>query len=325
MKKILDFLIVISFIFSLLFLSSEVYRYFYPYEYNYYYNLFINKIDETKISIKNKNEYYRDIDFLYVQNVDVMHPTNKQELINSLYTFINSGVEDFTFYCAKEYKDCTKEAKELIYDDENNVISKIYEFAHPYNDYNGISCGANSYTGQVTFHVDKKYTEEKIDLINKEVDKIYNKLVDPNDTDYNNIRKIHDYLANTIEYDKVKSDYIDGDSSVDSIYDSTSAYGALIEKKAICGGYTDAMFLFLEKMNIKSMRVSSKTHIWNAVYLDNKWYHLDVTWDDARYTSGRDFLRHDYFLIDTDTLLSLDKKSHSFYQDTYLELAQNTN
>lgn len=320
-KVIVNIFFNILFIISALYLATEVYRYFNPYDYNYYYNLLVKKIDLTKITIENKNEYYKATDYEYVQNTDLLYPKNKQELLNALYSFINSGQKEVTFYCQKDYKNCTKDARELIYNKKKNVISVIYEFAHPYNDYKTISCGTDKNTGRVTFSVNKKYTNKKIKQINAEVDRVYNELYNPLASDIDNIKKFHDYLANTIEYDTVKSDYVTKKSKKDSKYDSSSAYGALIEKKAICGGYTDAMYLFLDKMGIKSIRITSESHIWNGVYLDGNWYHLDVTWDDAKYTNGKSFLTHKYFLIDTNQLLELDTKSHSFYQDVYLEFS----
>ena len=38
-------------------------------------------------------------------------------------------------------------------------------------------------------------------------------------------------------------------------YKSEIAYGPLFEGYAVCGGYTDLMELFLEKMNIKSYKI----------------------------------------------------------------------
>ena len=80
------------------------------------------------------------------------------------------------------------------------------------------------------------------------------------------------------------------------------------------------MELFLERMNIKSFKVSSENHIWNAVYINNNWKHLDLTWDDPVATDGKDYLEYNYFLIDTDQLLTLEQTEHNFNLKHYKEL-----
>ena len=82
------------------------------------------------------------------------------------------------------------------------------------------------------------------------------------------------------------------------------------------------MQLFLEKLNIKNFRVSSNNHIWNAVYIDGKWYNLDLTWDDPVITNiEADVLEHNFFMIDTAKLLEIEKTEHNFNQEVYSELA----
>ncbi len=80
------------------------------------------------------------------------------------------------------------------------------------------------------------------------------------------------------------------------------------------------MQLFLEKMGIKSYRISSDKHIWNAVYLDNTWYHLDLTWDDPITNTNADYLSHDYFLISTKQLSELNTEQHNFNKNIFNEL-----
>lgn len=320
-STILDIILFIAFLISIAYLGISIYSYKCPYEYNYYYKKYIDGIDIEKISIDKHNDYYREYDYIFVQNSKYIYARNRQDLINAMYTLVNSGQKEIEFYCSKDYKDCTNDAKALVYDKNNNIISKLYEFSHPFNDYKSMSCGVDKDTNRVVYHINKKYSKKKIKAISAEVDRIYTELYNPNVDTITNIKAIHDYLVNNIEYDKTKSEFVEKKSDVDSTYDSSSAYGALIEHKAICSGYTDAMYLFLDRMGVQSMRITSKSHIWNAVKLNGVWYHLDLTWDDGRYTSGRSFLSHKYFLIDTPTLLSLDTKSHVFDTEVYKELS----
>ena len=82
------------------------------------------------------------------------------------------------------------------------------------------------------------------------------------------------------------------------------------------------MQLFLEKMDLKSFRVSSYLHIWNAVLIDNKWYHIDLTWDDPVISDGTERLSHEYMLIDTKTLLEMEKTQHNFDKKAFPEIKE---
>ena len=53
------------------------------------------------------------------------------------------------------------------------------------------------------------------------------------------------------------------------------------------------------------------------MYFNNKWLHVDITWDDDEYNSRN---RHNFFLIDTNKLLEKDAEEHTFKQELYLEL-----
>ena len=81
------------------------------------------------------------------------------------------------------------------------------------------------------------------------------------------------------------------------------------------------MAVFLDKLNIPNYKISSETHVWNAVYLNGSWLHLDLTWDDPVTTSGKDILSHEYFLItDNELLLKHESsKDHQFDYNIYLE------
>ena len=108
---------------------------------------------------------------------------------------------------------------------------------------------------------------------------------------------------------------------------------------ATCNGYTDLMAIFLTKFNIKNYKIattkesissSSNGHIWNAVYLNNQWLHLDLTWDDPVSDDGKDYLYHKYFLIDTTTLNKIDSgkveiEEHNFDKNYYLEFNESIN
>ena len=126
------------------------------------------------------------------------------------------------------------------------------------------------------------------------------------------------------EMDIINNSKYDSNRSDNNIvkYKSDISYGPLIEGYGLCGGYTDAMELFLEDLNVKSFKVSSENHVWNAVYLNNSWLNLDLTWDDPVTTDSSDVLNHDFFLITTEKLASLETSQHSFDLTIYSELKE---
>ncbi len=87
---------------------------------------------------------------------------------------------------------------------------------------------------------------------------------------------------------------------------------------SLCGGYTDAMELFLEDLNIESYRISNDKHVWNAVFLDNTWYHLDLTWDDPITSNNQDILEYTYFLVGNDDLEQADNNNQHNFDKRYL-------
>lgn len=275
-----------------------------------YYNYFVKETKE--ITLGSKNKYYRDYDFLYVQNVDHFKPTSKQELLNIFYTILNAGKEKFTFYCPEEYTTCLNDVKNLAKDQV--TLSHINNYVHPFNSFKNISTQTDT-LGTVTISVQKSYSDTDIKLIESALDNIEKEILNSNLKKEEQIRKIHDYIIENSKYDSNRTD----NNVIE--YKSDIAYGPLIEGYGICGGYSDAMEIFLERIGIKSYKVSSESHVWNAVYLDNTWYHLDLTWDDPVTDTGVDLLEDKFFLISTEQLQSQEKTQHDFDKNAYKEFA----
>lgn len=274
-----------------------------------YYNYFFNSRKDIKIT--DRNEYYRDYDFMYLKNTDNFKPSNKQDLINIFYTVINAGKDDFTFYCPKKYKNCINDVKSLAKD--QITLSNINNFVHPFNSFKNISTKTDT-LGKVNIHVTKSYTPTDIKLVKESVQSIKKEIFNKNLSTEDQLKVIHDYIIDNSKYDSNRTD----NNVIE--YKSDIAYGPLVEGYGICGGYTDAFLLFLEELNIKSYKISSDSHIWNAVNLYNNWYHIDLTWDDPVTNTGDQIIEHNFFMIDTNKLLKEEKLQHNFNQNVYREL-----
>ena len=104
-----------------------------------------------------------------------------------------------------------------------------------------------------------------------------------------------------------------------STLSSSGAYGVLFDGVGICSGYADAMSLFLDKLHVKNYRISSDTHVWNLVYVEGSWKHLDLTWDDPITDDGSNILEHEYLLISYDELKKKEDDEHDFDETIYKE------
>ena len=272
-----------------------------------YHKLFHKTSDPIELS----NDYYRDYDFSYVKNTTDTTPDNYQGLLDLFYTILNHGYSNYKFYCGDKYDSCLDDVKKLAKDQD--ILSNVNNFIHPYNSFESVEIAYNQ-DGLVNVEFTKNYNDEDIELINEEVNKVYNTLYNPSDTQFNQILKFHDYIVNKAKYDTPRAE------SGDTTYKSNIAYGPLFENYAICSGYTDLMELFLEKLNIKSFKVATNDHVWNAVLIEDVWYNLDLTWDDPVTNTGADFLDHDYFMISSIRIKEMDLTQHDFDYEIYKEL-----
>ena len=278
--------------------------------YNLYRTYFVK--ENKDVVLTESNDYTRDYDFNYVQITDDFTPNDYQGLLNIYYTVLNSGVEEFSFYCTDEYSSCIDDVDSLA--NNQRVLSTINNFVHPFNSFRHLETSYDDY-GKVTLKIEHIYSNNDIKLINAKVEEIEKEIWNSSMSNEDKIKEAHNYIINNSKYDSDRSD--------NNIvrYKSDTAYGTLLEGYSLCGGYTDAMELFLEDMGIKSYKISSENHVWNAVNLDNTWYHLDLTWDDPITTDGSDILEYNFFLITTSELNELENEQHNYDKNVYNELA----
>ena len=81
------------------------------------------------------------------------------------------------------------------------------------------------------------------------------------------------------------------------------------------------MALYLNILGIKNYKISTEDHIWNALYLDDNWYHLDLTWDDPITNDNREILIYDFFLINDENLYQKKTSQHAYDRKIYTEIA----
>lgn len=115
-------------------------------------------------------------------------------------------------------------------------------------------------------------------------------------SNYQKIQYIHNYLVDTITYDKTYNKE-----------NTRNIYGALIQQEVVCEGYAKSFKYLLDQLNIPCIIVSGKAmnsegtlenHMWNYVLINNIWYSVDCTWDDPIIINGNELteeLRYKYF------------------------------
>lgn len=168
-----------------------------------------------------------------------------------------------------------------------------------YKDMNGIK---NPYSSEEGFAQVKSMYAELV----SELDRIAGEIRFDGMTDFDKLLLAHDYIASHCAYYEVDDYY--GDNL------SYSAYGVIINKKAVCQGYSFAYEAILSRLGFDDILFvvsDSLNHVWNLVKLDGKWYNIDVTWDDPMQINydmnnpDMQLIRHNFFLISQEKNLAL--------------------
>lgn len=123
---------------------------------------------------------------------------------------------------------------------------------------------------------------------------------------------LHDRLLESCVYDDAAAS-----ATSDEYANAYSAYGALVEGKAVCEGYAKAMQLLLNASSIPTTVVlgyaaeDNEAHMWNLVEINGNYYYLDPTWNDD---DDADDVLHTYFNITSNMLL----RTHAPEKDAFL-------
>ena len=160
---------------------------------------------------------------------------------------------------------------------------------------------------KANYFTDEFSSNEEIDTAINQINQVKNSIISNKTGDiYQDIKMVHDYLVENLEYDT--------SLSKPNIYD---IYGALVKKVAVCEGYARAFKYIMDEMQIPCVLVigegtnsqgETENHAWNYVQVEGKWYAIDVTWDDPVVSGGGRASResrYKYFL----------KGSNTFKQD----------
>lgn len=180
-------------------------------------------------------------------------------------------------------------------------------------DYTGSNYYLYTFKLMITYN-DTAAQEAKVD---QAVDAFIKTIQGKDYSDYEILGLIHDYICNktTYDYDALKN--------VEAHRHAFTAYGALVLGECVCQGYSLAFYRICKELGYKVRFVSSDPnigcHAWNIVQIDNKYYFVDLTWDDGNIDDGDTDNARQYFLVDYDDLRANDKSSgaHTLFDELY--------
>ena len=132
---------------------------------------------------------------------------------------------------------------------------------------------------------DEFSSKEQVDNALQQIEEVKNQILQNRKSNtYENIKMVHDYLIENIEYDT--------SISKENIY---NIYGAMVNKESVCEGYAKSFKYLMDALGIPCTLVigeatnsegQTENHAWNYVQIDNYWYAIDCTWDDPISTTG---------------------------------------
>ena len=199
---------------------------------------------------------------------DILEKENGQEELGNYY---QSAIEAYIY-----------DNPEVFYLNPSKMylnIETITEFASV--SYNVFINSGN----EANYLADGFTNEEEVRAAINKVEEVKNYIFSQRrENDYENIKMLHDYLVDNIEYDTT--------ISRNNIYD---VYGALVNRVSVCEGYARSFKYILDEMGIPCVLVigtgtnsqgETERHAWNYVELEGNWYAVDCTWDDPIIIGG---------------------------------------
>ena len=140
--------------------------------------------------------------------------------------------------------------------------------------------GADLYL-QINYNVKYYTTANQEEALDIKIESLKNTLNVDNKSDYEKIKSVYEYVCKNVDYDY--ENLYD-----DSYYLKYTAYAGLINKTCVCQGYATLMYRLALEYGIDARVITGnadgKSHAWNIVELDGKYYYLDTTWDAEKST-----------------------------------------
>lgn len=178
---------------------------------------------------------------------------------------------------------------------DGEIVRDAYAYDHPeifwfYDDFTLMVYPSTGMTSK--FSYSPVISGDQISSMQNEISKKVKTInIDKEKPDHDILRKLHDWLCDNIVY------------TSDTPHEG-DMYGAIVEGKCVCQGYTMAYTYLCHLYGFKCVGITGFTyssstvgHAWNLVYGEGNWYFVDVTWDDDERYGGRST----YFMVGSET------------------------
>lgn len=133
----------------------------------------------------------------------------------------------------------------------------------------------------ITYYPDYIISEKKYNKMQEEISSVVSeiKILVKDKTEYDAELIVHNYIVENCVYD------IEANNC-------NNLYGALIEGKANCEGYSSAFMYLLRQIGIEATQVIGEInynnetigHSWNLIKINGDYYYTDICWDDLEET-----------------------------------------
>lgn len=129
---------------------------------------------------------------------------------------------------------------------------------------------------QLIYTISYYTNKEQEKVLDAEIKKVLKDLSLEGKDDYQKIRDIYNYICQNVSYDYENLE----NTEYNLPY---TAYGAMVNKTAVCQGYAVLLYRMLLENGIDCRVIGgisrNERHAWNIVKLEDYYYNLDSTWD----------------------------------------------
>ncbi|MGI6004475.1 MAG: transglutaminase domain-containing protein [Christensenellales bacterium] len=186
-------------------------------------------------------------------------------------------------------------------------VIRFYELHHMYDNWRpyGFRYFATAKTGPWGVRLYEQFDnygreDEMIEAFERAAEQWLEELPGKDASDAQKARAIARILCERVAYDDVAAEGSFKNSDPSRL--SFSAYGAMVNRLAVCSGYAYALQYLAAQLDLPCITVNGSAaglefHTWNMVRIDGTWYHVDATWMD-----GEDGIDERYFLLSDDEI-----------------------
>jgi hypothetical protein len=162
--------------------------------------------------------------------------------------------------------------------------------------------GWSGYEGRldITYNTIHLLTKSQEEYASQKIKEILTQIIKADMTIHEKVKAVHDWIVLNAKYD------------TNLTY--RTHYDILFNGTAVCSGYALLFDRMINELKIPSKLVVGsvgENHIWNMVYVDNQWYHVDATFNDpVPDQQGR--LSHDYYMLTEEQI----SKTHTIFTES---------